>query len=164
MTRESALHPRCIVNTMNPISAPQAHPTLSRTRVRDILATVLTNEHNLDVFSRRLANASEHIVHEVLYELSACQSIQKRTLQEMLCRIRDHEYGWTQAPFDQARVREEEEESFLLKPLEIEEGVLECRCGSKRTISYQRQTRSADEGSTTFARCVECGASWRHHN
>ena len=67
--------------------------------------------------------------------------------------------------YDTYRDIQDEEDHFLLHPFTIEEGVLECsRCGSKRTISYQKQTRSADEGSTTFAKCVDCKKQWRHNN
>lgn len=67
--------------------------------------------------------------------------------------------------YDTYRDIQNEEDHFLLHPFTIEEGVLECsRCGSKRTISYQKQTRSADEGSTTFAKCVDCKKQWRHNN
>lgn len=67
--------------------------------------------------------------------------------------------------FKEYRDTEKEEDHFLLHPFTVEEGVLECsRCGGKRTISYQKQTRSADEGSTTFAKCVDCNKQWRHNN
>ena len=67
--------------------------------------------------------------------------------------------------FKEYRDIEKEEDHFLLHPFTVEEGVLECsRCGGKRTISYQKQTRSADEGSTTFAKCVDCKKQWRHNN
>lgn len=59
----------------------------------------------------------------------------------------------------------EEQDSFIQNPLSIEEGVLTCgRCNSKKTISFQKQIRSADEGSTTFAQCVECNLKWTHNN
>ena len=56
--------------------------------------------------------------------------------------------------------KEIEQDNFLIKPLEIEEGVLECKCGSKRVFSYQKQCRGGDESSTTFAECVACKAKW----
>jgi DNA-directed RNA polymerase subunit M/transcription elongation factor TFIIS len=38
----------------------------------------------------------------------------------------------------------------------------ECpECGSRRTISQQRQMGGADEGMTGFHQCQECGHQWR---
>ena len=55
-----------------------------------------------------------------------------------------------------------EEQKFLEKPFEVDEGVLECQaCGSKRTYSFSKQTRGGDEGTTVFAKCAECGKTWK---
>jgi DNA-directed RNA polymerase subunit M/transcription elongation factor TFIIS len=55
-----------------------------------------------------------------------------------------------------------EEDEYILNPISIEEGVNTCnKCKSKRTISYSRQTRSADEGTTVFCVCGDCGAKWK---
>jgi DNA-directed RNA polymerase subunit M/transcription elongation factor TFIIS len=41
-------------------------------------------------------------------------------------------------------------------------GLHTCRvCGSKETISVQKQLRSADEPMTTIITCVACGKTWR---
>jgi len=48
--------------------------------------------------------------------------------------------------------------------IEAEEGVYQCEnpeCRSQRTISFQKQVRSADEPMTTFVRCLGCGKRWR---
>lgn len=51
--------------------------------------------------------------------------------------------------------------SNTYKP-EVREGVLQCKlCGGKKTLYYQMQTRSADEGMTTFYTCAGCGNRWR---
>lgn len=34
-------------------------------------------------------------------------------------------------------------------------------CGSNHVSSYQQQTGGADEGMTSFNKCVKCGKSWR---
>jgi DNA-directed RNA polymerase subunit M/transcription elongation factor TFIIS len=36
-----------------------------------------------------------------------------------------------------------------------------CVCGERKTICYEIQTRSLDEGGTLFIKCVCCGKVWR---
>jgi DNA-directed RNA polymerase subunit M/transcription elongation factor TFIIS len=70
---------------------------------------------------------------------------------------------WDHPLFEKHKKRIQEENSFIANPIEIEEGVLECgRCGSKKTFSYSKQTRGADEPMTTFATCVECDNEWTY--
>lgn len=87
---------------------------------------------------------------------------------QLNARIRDMLDGkikFDAAHYNALKAREQEWLHNLETPLEVEEGVLQCRrCGSKRTISFQRQIRSADEGATTFAECVQCGAKWKNNN
>lgn len=71
-------------------------------------------------------------------------------------------YGWDHENFDKIREIVEQENSFLTKPIEISEGVEPCRkCKSLRTISVQRQVRSADEGFSLFVTCVDCEYQFR---
>lgn len=45
---------------------------------------------------------------------------------------------------------------------EAVEGLFVCgKCGSRRTISIDRSTRSADEAMTVFVTCVDCNSHWR---
>ncbi len=70
--------------------------------------------------------------------------------------------GWKHKSFDSMKMRQDEQDEFIQNPFEVEEGVLECRCGSKRVYSYQKQTRGSDEPSTTFAECVACKSKWQY--
>lgn len=46
----------------------------------------------------------------------------------------------------------------IQEPAVFEEGAHKCRkCKSKNTITYLRQTRSADEPMTEFMQCKTCG-------
>lgn len=48
------------------------------------------------------------------------------------------------------------------KKYEVAEGETSCqRCGSKRIIKDELQTRSADESKTVFCECSECGKRFK---
>lgn len=39
---------------------------------------------------------------------------------------------------------------------------IKCKnCGSNTVVFYEKQTKSGDEGMTTFYRCLTCSAKWR---
>ena len=52
--------------------------------------------------------------------------------------------------------------SMFSHPPKISEGVVACRrCGSKKTLSSTKQTRSGDEPITVTVVCQDCGARWQ---
>ena len=86
-------------------------------------------------------------------------------MDERICieNLQEKRFGWGHEMYEELTEKLEEQNNFLEKPFEIEEGVLECRkCGSKRVFSYSKQVRSSDEGTSVFARCVACNSSWTH--
>ncbi len=72
-------------------------------------------------------------------------------------------YLWNHPMYSDIKSKLFEYDNFLIKPFEVTEGVIECfKCKSKRTFSYQKQTRSADEPFTTFCTCMQCGNKWQY--
>ena len=63
--------------------------------------------------------------------------------------------------YEKVRTEEQEEDDYITNPAEVEEGALQCRCGSKRTVSVTLQTSSGDESTAVWAQCTECKRKWR---
>lgn len=100
----------------------------------------------------------KRLVYDTIGELLSCNNIEKK-----LRDIYDLRIFWFNDMYKEFR---DLEFNIDFPPkIDIEEGVLQCiKCGSKKTISFQRQTRSADEGMTTYAQCVECNNRWKNNN
>lgn len=74
--------------------------------------------------------------------------------------IRNDKYGFNHRTFDSLNRAEREHDDYITKSYEIEEGIVQCRCGSKRVYSVSIQTRAADEPMSVHAMCTECKFQW----
>lgn len=73
--------------------------------------------------------------------------------------------GWSSSLYKPIRDKKDLENARIIEPPDVKEGVDKCKkCGSKKTWSYQLQTRSADEPMTTFVTCANptCKYKWRY--
>jgi DNA-directed RNA polymerase subunit M/transcription elongation factor TFIIS len=62
---------------------------------------------------------------------------------------------------DNVRVAEKIELRALTEQIEVSEGIYKCpRCGSKKTVSRQKQLRSSDEPMSDLVSCAQCGKKW----
>lgn len=77
--------------------------------------------------------------------------------------LKHKKYGFGNTCFDKFAQIKREQDEFIEKPFEVEEGIFTCRaCGSKKTLSYAKQVRSCDEGMSVFVTCIKCKESWQH--
>jgi DNA-directed RNA polymerase subunit M/transcription elongation factor TFIIS len=132
------------------------HISNTRTENETLRKSSLDIRHNARSNTLRF-----HILNELLV-LVCTNAI---TLNDAIARIRNGEVGWLAPECKPFQIEEEIKEQFLENPFTVDEGVLECnKCGSRKTMSYQLQDRSGDEGTSTYGKCFQCGASWRHTN
>jgi DNA-directed RNA polymerase subunit M/transcription elongation factor TFIIS len=71
---------------------------------------------------------------------------------------------WQLPCFKNSCDKQQKMKEMLTGAVEVVEGVLKCpKCRFNKVMSFELQTRSADEPMTTFATCArkECGHKWR---
>lgn len=100
---------------------------------------------------------------EYIYNLSYIVKKQKLSVKDTLELIKkpDREVLFNRVEFASIAQQQEERDEYLCSPPKLEEGLFKCSaCGSKKTYSYGKQTRSADEATTVFVTCGNCGKKW----
>lgn len=140
-----------------------------RQKGKQALELVFKNQKNVSIVERYIDNCtnSEEEYTNIVYETIGTwiKTGKQNGMASLLKSLSQNNIGWGHEMWNEYRQKRDEVESFLTTPFEVEEGVLECgKCGSKRTISYQKQLRSADEGSSSICQCVVCKNRWIHHN
>lgn len=140
-----------------------------RTNAKKALSLYVKKEKNVKVIEKHILNTcitKKCTPIEESYKqlvISVCVQIQQgNSLQDVLDTIKKGNVLWDDTSMSEYKHKLEEQDNFLENPFEIEDGVIECnKCGSKRTYSYTKQTRSGDEATTVFSVCAECGAKWK---
>lgn len=130
---------------------------------KDTLASCLTLPKNIQIMENVIYNYSEGDVskyNDLLFQIVGAIT-KGYKLSDLKRDIQNGNVGWNDPLFDEYKAEQKEDDEFIENPFEVEEGVLQCsKCGSKRTISYSKQTRSADEPASTIATCIKCKNKW----
>lgn len=132
------------------------------------LAEILTIQKNIKILEKWVYSKSEG--NEITYKdliCETCENIGSKNLSlgSILENLKTGQFSFKSSNFKENKEDLEEENNFIMNPFEVEEGVLECmKCGSKKTLSYSKQMRGGDEGTTVMATCVNCRNSWKVSN
>lgn len=126
-----------------------------------VLESLCSKQDNIDIMKKHiknyLKNNDNYEEQDLLYEISFIMKIEKESLKNTFDLLKKDRIFHKHPNFDDISKRLDEMDHFMDKPFEMTEGVNDCRkCSSKRTLSYNRQTRSGDEGMTVYVFCIDC--------
>lgn len=138
----------------------------SRELGKKILGLYSKNKNNITLLEENiwiLSNEDEDCYKKILYNTTGI--LYKHGAQEAYNYLKNYDPrydGFNCSAYEDVIKLQEEEDDFIQNPVTVVEGVNVChKCGSKKTISYNKQTRSADEGTTVFCCCYICGNKWK---
>ena len=126
------------------------------------LSIIIKSDKNVKVLEKKVHSISDDQTNYMLLIQEVINMKRKGiSCKDIMDVLRSGKYLEMSKEYDVFRQKLEEHDRFLVKPFEVDEGVLECgKCGSNKTISYTKQTRSGDEATTVFAICSNCNARW----
>jgi len=139
-------------------------------RKRAIIAlnTVIDKPKNVDVFIRNLDKLDlrdDEYLRAVYQIIGDILSLKEGKLKPILSNLKKGSVNWKHKMFNTIEEKIREHDDYIVHPFEVVEGIAECgKCGSRRTYSFQKQTRSSDEPMTTFTKCAnrDCGNEWSY--
>lgn len=148
------------------------YQTQVRNSVKDLLRKFIKKEQNVNIIESNIYKTTFDtlLFHEDFFDIYKKNVLLiiselnegKKTLNDILENIKRKKLNWEHEYLKDYILDEVEQNNFIMNPFEIEEGVLECKCGSKRVYSYQIQSRSSDEPMTTHAQCMACKSKWTY--
>ena len=138
-----------------------------RSKGIESLESVLKNKSNIKILEKNIHKICKNLedydssYRRIIYQ-TVGDIIKKTNLTTISKNIKNNLVEWDHPIFTQIKIKLNEHDDFIVNPFEVEEGVTQCKCGSKRVFTYSKMVRSADEPMSTFAKCVECKRNWTY--
>lgn len=132
----------------------------------EILSTKLSKQ-NAESFEKLIYTMFEknkkigysNIAYEKIGEIFSAKT--KEDKQQIIQDIKQSKMGYESSAYKNIKNEIDIENDRVINPPVVKKGVYKCKCGSRKTWSYQLQTRSMDEPMTNFINCIDCGREWR---
>ncbi len=128
-----------------------------------IVESFCSKKENSDILKKRIKTYMEKFADkdtnemDIAYEVGFLLKQEKENLKDTFDLLKNGKLFKNHPNFIDISKKMTEMDQFMDKPFEVSEGVNICnKCNSKRTLSYNRQTRSGDEGMTVYVFCIDC--------
>ena len=107
----------------------------------------------LETLKNKIKSESIDLIYEMAFEIKE----NKKDLKEVFGYLKNSKLGLDHSDFLEVSKKIEETDTFMNKPFDVEEGSVDCKkCKSKRTMTYGKQLRGADESTSVITFCIEC--------
>lgn len=121
------------------------------------LSLLSSKKENKKMILSHLSLCSDEEKCDKIYEMAFEMQENEHDLTHVFQMLKQSKLGLYHSDFTVVAKKMEETDLFMNKNFETVEGVNECsKCKSKRTISFTKQVRSADEGASVFITCIDC--------
>lgn len=125
----------------------------------EIIESFCKKKENSDILKKHISNyvcdCDDEL--DVIYEVGFLVKNEKENLKNTFDLLKNRKLFKNHPNFVDISKKIKEMDEFMDKPFEVTEGVNVCnKCKSSRTLSYNRQTRSGDEGMTVYVFCIDC--------
>lgn len=128
------------------------------------LNSFIKKETNRKIIAKmlwKIANKDYELANYLCFEILS-EYLCSFKFTDIINNVKNKKIAWNHSAFDKYDKKLKEYDDFLTNPPEVMEGVIEChKCGSKKTFSFSKQTRRADESATVFVRCSNCNNTFK---
>jgi DNA-directed RNA polymerase subunit M/transcription elongation factor TFIIS len=124
----------------------------------------LVNIHESNIEEEFFLNTYKNIMYQIYTYICQIRDVidQQQLVVNIFNQLEKNNVLFDFEFFSEQKFKEYKQFKYLTEPLSVSEGIHTCgKCKSKKTYSYQLQTRSSDEPMTNFVTCASCGNKWK---
>ena len=129
-----------------------------RNKGKEILQKILENISSVNLIENSVYKYYKDDYIDTIFQV--CGLLTTYNVKQTNDFIKNRRIPWNIPEFDDDIQNEKIEFDFIETPFEKTESVIDCVCGSSNVMTFSKQLRSSDEGTSVIAICMSCKKRW----
>jgi DNA-directed RNA polymerase subunit M/transcription elongation factor TFIIS len=125
---------------------------------KEILSKIITSKTNVTLVERNIFKHYKEDYIDTLYQVVGL--LMTYNVKDTCLLITNKKIPWKIPEFEMEIQNEKIEHDFIETPFEKTESIISCHCGSSNVMTFSKQLRSSDEGTSVIAICMSCKKRW----